>query len=116
MKDEEIDTIKSGCYHCFIWKKNGDILAVGMNLIVSRVDPNFREDNKPLLLTKGEGLSVLMSGKRMKWTVENHKYFSESFKKRVLSLLLSLKRKQNNEGIIYKLPKYLIFIIVKATV
>ena len=115
MIDKEIKSISCGSHHSMILKENGEVFVFGYNYYGQLGIGNNENQNKPILLMKDDSISILIGGKSMmEWSHENHIHFPDSFKKRILLFVLFLKRNQIKTGL--KIPKFVLFEIIKKTI
>jgi len=115
MKDEQIEKICCGPAHIFVLKKNGENLAFGRNEQGQLGLGNVEKQSKPVLMMKEEQISILLGGEKklFEWNPQIHSQFDLPFQNRIFTFLLSLNRFQHNTTI--KLPKFILFEIIKKT-
>ena len=109
MIDKEIIDISCGWHHSLILKRNGQLLGMGKNNL-----SQIRHQSdlvKPFLIVEEESLKRISSF--VVWSLEVHQSFPFSFRANVLCFVLSLKRKQKLTNL--KVPKYIIYEIIKLT-
>ena len=77
-----------------------------------------KKRNEFTLILKNESIRMVDSSSShlipFIWSIEEHIYFSSSFKESILTFYLSLKRIQFKTSL--KIPKFVIFEIIKQTI
>jgi len=113
MVDIDIDFVDAGYDHSVIVKNNGDVFVFGNNargcLIANNKDICIKV---PTLLMTNPNIKSLTNPR--KWKCENHKSFPLNFRLGIWTFLLCMKRNQVNTGL--KIPKFVLFEIIKFTV
>jgi len=112
LTSNDAKTISCGVDTSIIYLNNGELLGFGSNF---QKDQKWEEIVKPILLIKDDNINFLDNALvERNWTSNKHNEFSESFKQRVLLFVLHLKRNQLKIGL--KIPKFVLFEIIKKTI
>jgi len=112
LTSNDAKTISCGVDTSIIYLNNGELLGFGDDF---QKDHKWEEIVKPKLLIKDDNINFLDNALvERNWTSNKHNEFSESFKQRVLLFVLHLKRNQLKIGL--KIPKFVLFEIIKKTI
>ena len=116
MKDENIIAIRTGHYYSMVLKSGGEIFAFGSNTGGKLGVEKVGEAPGPIFVTKMEGISIFISGNKLRrvWSPEKHHSFSPSFRLAVFTFLLCMNHFRESTGL--KVPKFVLFEIFKITV
>jgi len=109
LTSNDAKTISCNANTSIIYLNNGELLGFGDDF---QKDHKWEEIVKPKLLIKDDNINFLDNALvERNWSCENHKTSPESFKEIVLLFVLHLKRNQLKTGL--KIPKFVLFEIIK---
>ena len=123
MINEDIKAISCYNNNSMILFKNGELIGFGENIdgqLGKSVDNSLKLATKSnvfesILIMKDTNISMLNNVcVKQNWTYNNHIYFSDAFKQRILLFVMYLKRNQMETKM--KIPKFVLFEIIKRII